>query len=77
MVLCILVLQKFLTWLILNSHMLVLTGNPGVGKHTVAEYLAKTLDYEIVDINKEALKAGMPNQDDSIDVDVEQMKILL
>ena len=34
--------------------MLVLTGNPGVGKHTVAEDLAKTLDYEIVDINKEA-----------------------
>jgi len=57
--------------------MLVLTGNPGVGKHTVAEYLAKTLDYEIVDINKEALKAGMPKQDDSINVDVEQMKILL
>jgi len=50
--------------------MLVLTGNPGVGKHTVAEELAKTLDYEIVDINKEALKAGMPKQDDSIDVDV-------
>ena len=57
--------------------MLVLTGNPGVGKHTVAEDLAKTLDYEIVDINKEALKAGMPKQDDSINVDVEQMKILL
>ena len=57
--------------------MLVLTGNPGVGKHTVAEELAKTLDYEIVDINKEALKAGMPKHDDSINVDVERMKILL
>ena len=57
--------------------MLVLTGNPGVGKHTVAEELAKTLDYEIVDINKEALKAGMPKQDDSISVDVGQMKTLL
>jgi len=57
--------------------MLVLTGNPGVGKHTVAEELAKTLDYEIVDINKEAVKAGMSKQDDSINVDVEQMKILL
>jgi len=77
MILCILVLQKFLTWLVLNSHMLVLTGNPGVGKHTVAEELAKTLDYEIVDINKEALKAGMPKQDDSVNVDVGQMKILL
>ena len=46
--------------------MLVLTGNPGVGKHTVAEEIANTLDYEIIDINKEALKAGMPKQDDSL-----------
>ena len=57
--------------------MLVLTGNPGVGKHTVSEELAKVLDYEIVDVNKEAIKAGMPKLDDSIDVDVEQMKGLL
>ena len=57
--------------------MLVLTGNPGVGKHTVAEEIANTLDYEIVDINKEALKAGMPKQDGSINVDVGRMKTLL
>jgi len=57
--------------------MLVLTGSPGVGKHTVSEELAKVLDYEIVDVNKEAIKAGMPKRDDSIDVDVEQMKGLL
>ena len=57
--------------------MLVLTGTPGVGKHTVSEELAKTLDYEIVDVNKEAIKAGMPKRDGSIDVDVEQMKGLL
>jgi len=57
--------------------MLVLTGTPGVGKHTVSEELAKVLDYEIVDVNKEAIKAGMPKLDDSIDVDVEQMKGLL
>jgi len=57
--------------------MLVLTGTPGVGKHTVSEELAKTLDYEIVDVNKEAIKAGMSKRDDSIDVDVEQMQELL
>ncbi|SVB15911.1 uncharacterized protein METZ01_LOCUS168765, partial [marine metagenome] len=37
--------------------MLVLTGTPGVGKHTVSEELAKTLDYEIIDVNKEAINA--------------------
>ena len=57
--------------------MLVLTGSPGVGKHTVSEELAKILDYEIIDVNKEAIKVGMPKRDDSIDVDVEQMKGLL
>ena len=57
--------------------MLVLTGSPGVGKHTVSEELAKVLDYKIVDVNKEAIKAGMPKRDESIDVDVEQMKGLL
>tara|TARA_Y100001949_G_scaffold165023_1_gene160395 strand:+ start:435 stop:980 length:546 start_codon:yes stop_codon:yes gene_type:complete len=57
--------------------MLVLTGSPGVGKHTVSEELAKILDYEIVDVNKEAIKAGMPKRDDSIDVDVELMQELL
>ena len=57
--------------------MLVLTGSPGVGKHTVSEELAKTLDYEIVDVNKEAIKAGMPKHDDSIDVDVKLMQELL
>ena len=57
--------------------MLVLTGSPGVGKHTVSKELAEALDYEIIDVNKEAIKAGMPKRDDSIDVDVEQMKELL
>ena len=57
--------------------MLVLTGNPGVGKHTVSKILAKTLGYKIVDINKECVKVGTSNQNDSIDVDVEKTKKLL
>ena len=57
--------------------MLVLTGNPGVGKHTVSKILAETLEYNIVDVNKEAVKIGMSEQNDSIDVDVEKTKKLL
>ena len=57
--------------------MLVLTGNPGVGKHTVSKILAETLGYKIVDVNKEAVKIGMSEQNDSIDVDVEKTKKIL
>ncbi len=56
--------------------MLVLTGNPGVGKHTVSKILAEILGYKIVDINKECVKVGASNQNDSIDVDVEKTKKL-
>ena len=59
------------------SLVLVLTGNPGVGKHTVSKKLAKILGYEIVDVNKEAVKVGMPKQNDSIDVDVEKTQRIL
>ena len=61
----------------MNTFVLVLTGNPGVGKHTVSKILAETLGYKIVDINKEAVKAGTSKQSDSIDVDVEKTKKLL
>ncbi|MEO9362411.1 MAG: AAA family ATPase [Nitrososphaera sp.] len=37
---------------------LVITGNPGVGKHTSARIVAKELKAEIVDINKVALDNG-------------------
>ena len=62
---------------LLNILVLVLTGNPGVGKHTVSKKLAKILGYEIVDVNKEAVKVGMPKQNDSIDVDVEKTQRIL
>ena len=57
--------------------MLVLTGNPGVGKHTVSKILAETLGYKIIDVNKEVVKIGMSEENDSIDVDVEKTKKLL
>jgi len=56
---------------------LVLTGNHGVGKHTVSRKLAEILGYEIVDVNKEAVKVGTTKQNDSIDVDVEKTKKIL
>ena len=57
--------------------MLVLTGNPGVGKHTISKKLAEILGYEIVDINKEAIEEGMQKQNDSVDVDVEKTQRML
>ena len=62
---------------VFSTVVLVLTGNPGVGKHTVSKKLAEILDYEIVDVNKEAIKVGMPKQNDSIDVDVEETQRML
>jgi len=35
---------------------LVITGNPGVGKHTIAKRLAKEINYNVLDINEIALK---------------------
>jgi len=75
---------------VFSTVVLVLTGNPGVGKHTVSKKLAEILDYEIVDVNKEAVKVGISRtmtdemagilyqgQSDSIDVDVEKTEKML
>ena len=62
---------------VFSTVVLVLTGNPGVGKHTVSKKLAEILDYEIIDVNKEAVKVGMQKQNDSIDVDVEKTEKML
>jgi len=62
---------------LLNILVLVLTGNPGVGKHTVSRNLAEILGYEIVDVNKEDVKVETAKLNDSIDVDVEKTKKIL
>ena len=63
---------------------LVITGNPGVGKHTTAELVAKKLpDTPIVDINRIVVdnKAVFENNDEdngtnqyAIDIDVYKTK---
>jgi adenylate kinase len=45
--------------------MLIITGNPGVGKHTIAKIVAKKLSLDLVDINTVAIKNGAIKSKDS------------
>jgi len=38
---------------------IVITGNPGVGKHTITHEIAKNLELAIIDINEIAKVAGL------------------
>ena len=60
----------------MNYVNLVITGNPGVGKHTIADLFAKqNLSYQIFDINKFAIEKGLGEQtDDGIEVDTKKLK---
>ena len=54
---------------------LIITGSPGVGKHTVAKLVAKKLDLEIIDINKVAIQKGIfEKSKGTLDVDVKKLK---
>ena len=55
---------------------LVITGNPGVGKHTIAElFLKYDASYQIFDISKFAIENGFGEQmNDSIEIDTEKTK---
>ena len=77
MVLYILVLQRFLIQLVLNNCMLVLTGNPGVGKHTTAsEIIKQNPMYEITDINNLAIELGLTEKaKETLEVYVAELKI--
>ena len=53
---------------------LVITGNPGVGKHTITEHASKELQYSILDINKYALKLNeYEKSKETTDVDVDKL----
>ena len=77
MVLYILVLQRFLIQLVLKICMLVLTGNPGVGKHTTAsEIMKQNAMYEIIDINNLAIELGLTEKaKETLAVYVAELKI--
>ncbi len=57
---------------------IIITGNPGVGKHTIAKSVSKILKYKILDINKIALESGLyEKKDKSNDVNVKKLKNIL
>lgn len=59
--------------------MLVITGSPGVGKHTVAKMVAKELGQKLIDINKIAIKNNAIIMKDSMGyvVDLKKLSFLL
>ena len=60
----------------MNCVNLVITGNPGVGKHTIADLFVKQdSSYQIFDINKFAIEKGFGEKiDDGIEVDTTKLK---
>ena len=56
----------------------VITGNPGVGKHTIAKHIAKNLKLELVDINKVAVENGIfVRGKETLDVDTKALQKIL
>ena len=60
----------------MNCVNLVITGNPGVGKHTIADlFVKKNSSYHIFDINKFAIEKGFDEEtEDGIEVDTKKLK---
>ena len=57
---------------------IVITGNPGVGKHTITEEIAKKLELAILDINSIAKDAGLFEKNkDTYDVDTAKLEKIL
>ncbi|MBI3640379.1 MAG: AAA family ATPase [Thaumarchaeota archaeon] len=56
----------------------VITGNPGVGKHTVAKQIAKNLNLNLIDINKVAIENGIfVRGKETLDVDTKALQKIL
>jgi len=57
---------------------IVITGNPGVGKHTISEEIAEKLELSILDINSIAKDAGLFEKNkDTYDVDTVKLEKIL
>jgi len=55
---------------------LVITGSPGVGKHTIANEVLHSNDYELLDINKIASAKGfIEDNQDGNEIDVDKFKV--
>ncbi len=53
---------------------IVITGNPGVGKHTISKEVAKNLELDILDINKIAKDEGLfEKNQDANDIDTRKL----
>jgi adenylate kinase len=53
---------------------LVITGNPGVGKHTVSKILSEKLGYQVLDLNQIAIKNRIFKKSGStLDVDTKKL----
>ncbi|TSA18101.1 MAG: AAA family ATPase [Nitrosopumilales archaeon] len=56
----------------------VITGNPGVGKHTVAKQIAKNLKLGLIDINNVAIENGIfVRGKETLDVDAKALQKIL
>jgi len=52
----------------------IITGSPGVGKHTVTKKIAEMMKYKILDVNKIALDSGFfEDANETKDVDVKKL----
>jgi len=57
---------------------IVITGNPGVGKHTITQEIAEIMKLSIMDINTIAKDSGLfEKTDDTNDIDVEKLEKIL
>jgi adenylate kinase len=56
----------------------IITGNPGVGKHTISKEISKDLGLPIIDINSIAKDAGLfEKNEDTNDVDISKVKRII
>ncbi len=57
---------------------IVITGNPGVGKHTITQEIAEKLELSVIDINSIAKDAGLFEKNkDTYDVDTAKLEKIL